>query len=67
MIGVNFDINVGRAAQGRNFDITIWRFACEACSAKGNRSTNSAFALEQTKTTGKLHRFGRPQDLPDAN
>jgi hypothetical protein len=30
---------------GRNFDLTIWRAACEACSATWNLSTNSAFVL----------------------
>jgi hypothetical protein len=42
VIGLNFDIDVGRGAQGQNFDITIRRVACEASSAKWNRDINSA-------------------------
>jgi hypothetical protein len=32
--------NIGRAILGRNFDITIGRATCEACSATWNLGTN---------------------------
>jgi hypothetical protein len=52
MIGINFGINVERAARvtllfnigrailGRNFDVTIERTACEGGSAMWNLGTN---------------------------
>jgi hypothetical protein len=58
MVGINFYItleglhysefwfNIGRATLGRNSDVTIGRAACEACGAKWNLRTNSAFAWE---------------------
>jgi hypothetical protein len=59
--------NIARAILGRNFGVTIWRAAWEACSATWNLGTNSAFALGSRKTTENLDRVGRSQDLPDAN
>jgi hypothetical protein len=47
--------------------LQIGRAACEAFSAAWNLSTNSAFALEYSKTTENLDRVGQSQDLPDAN
>jgi hypothetical protein len=41
--------------------------ASEASSATWNLGTNSAFALGPRKTTEKLDRVGRSQELPDAN
>jgi hypothetical protein len=49
------------------FVVTIQIAACKACSATWNLGTNSQFALEPRKATENLDRFGRPQDLPDAN
>jgi hypothetical protein len=46
--------NVGRAILGRNFDVTIRRAACEACSATWNLGTNSAFDLGSRKTLIEL-------------
>jgi hypothetical protein len=51
----------------RNSDINVERAACEECNITSSLSTNSAFALGQKKTTGNVDRFGRPQDLSDAN
>jgi hypothetical protein len=79
MIGINFYMtlgglhyseiwsNIGRVTSGRNFDVTNERAACEACSAKWNLGTKSAFALGSRKTTENLDQVRRPQDLPDAN
>jgi hypothetical protein len=50
-----------------NFDVTIGRGACEACTATRNLGTNSAFALGLRRTKEHLDLFGRSQDLPDAN
>jgi hypothetical protein len=58
---LRFELKLG-AILGRNFDATIGRAACEACSA-----TNSAFALGSRKSTETLDRVGRSQDLPNAN
>jgi hypothetical protein len=33
-------VNVGRAILGRNFDVTMWRATCEACSATWSLGTN---------------------------
>jgi hypothetical protein len=52
-------VDIGRATLGRNFDDTIGRTACEACSAKWNLGTNFAFALGRRKTTKILDRVGR--------
>jgi hypothetical protein len=49
MIGVNVDINVGRAA-------------CEASSATWNLGTNSVFSPGLRKTNENLDRFGRAQE-----
>jgi hypothetical protein len=69
MIGINFYVtlrglhcieivsNTGRATSGRNCDVTVWRAACEACSATCNLGTNSAFALGPRKPTENLDRF----------
>jgi hypothetical protein len=59
--------DIRRATLGRNFNVTVGRAACEACSATWNLGTNSAFALWPRKTTENLNRVGRSQDLPDAN
>jgi hypothetical protein len=59
--------DIRRATLGRNFKVTIWRAAWEACSGTWNLGTNSEFALGPTKTTENLNRVGRSQDLPDAN
>jgi hypothetical protein len=40
MIVINCLYDVARAALGRNFDVTIGRPACEACSATWNSGTN---------------------------
>jgi hypothetical protein len=45
----------------------IGRAACETCCATWDLGANSAFALGSRKTTEKLDRVGRSQDLPDAN
>jgi hypothetical protein len=66
LLVVRFELKLG-AILGRNFDVTIWRAACEACSATWNLGTNSASALGSRKTTKNLNRVGRSQDLPDAN
>jgi hypothetical protein len=48
-------------------DVTNGRAVCEACSAKWNLGTNSAFSLGSRKTTEKLDLVGRSQDRPDAD
>jgi hypothetical protein len=58
MGGINFNINVGRAALGGNFDVTTGRAACEASSATWNLGTNTLFALGPRKTTENLNRVG---------
>jgi hypothetical protein len=40
MIGINFDINIGRSALGRNFDVNIGRAACGVKQAMWDLSTN---------------------------
>jgi hypothetical protein len=62
MIGVNVDINAGRAALERNFDVTIRRAACEASSSTWNLGTNSVFAPGPRKTKENLDRVGRAQE-----
>jgi hypothetical protein len=52
---------------GRNWDVTNGKAANEAYSATWNFGTNSAFALGSRKTTEKLDRVGRSQDIPDAD
>jgi hypothetical protein len=47
MIGINFDINVGRAVLERTFYVTI---TCETGSAAWNLCSNSAFALGAKET-----------------
>jgi hypothetical protein len=66
MVGIDFDINVGRVAwewnfynivsdtSGPNFDDTFRRVACEARSATWNLVTNYALALELKKITENL-------------
>jgi hypothetical protein len=44
-IGINFDINVGKATLEQNFDVSIVRAACEACSATWNLGVNTEFAI----------------------
>jgi hypothetical protein len=51
MIGIHFDINIGRATLGRNSEATIGRAACLASSATWNLDKKSAFALGPRKTT----------------
>jgi hypothetical protein len=63
----NFDIEVGRAALGRSFHVTIGKAACEACCATWNLCTNSVFTLGPRKTTGNPDRFGRQLAPPDPN
>jgi hypothetical protein len=46
--------DIRRATLGRNFNITIGRAACEACSATWNLGTNSAFAQGPRKTLIEL-------------
>jgi hypothetical protein len=79
MIGINFYMtlkglhyskiwsNIGRATLRRNFEITIGRAACEACSAMRNLGTKSSFALGRRKPTENLDRVSRSQTLLDAN
>jgi hypothetical protein len=45
---------IGKAILGRNFDVTIGRAACEACSATWNLDNNSVFALSPRNTTENL-------------
>jgi hypothetical protein len=42
-----------RARIGQNFDVSIGRATCKACSVKWNSVTNSSFALGPMKTTEK--------------
>jgi hypothetical protein len=58
MVGIHFNINVGRVTIGRNFDVTIGRAACEAGSATWNLGTNSPFAPGLRKTTKNINRVG---------
>jgi hypothetical protein len=79
MIGMNFYMaleelhyseiltNIRRAILGLNFGVTNGKSACEACIARWNLGTNSAFARRSRETTENLDRDGRSQDLPDAD
>jgi hypothetical protein len=62
---VKFLSTIGRATLGRNVDVSIGRAACEACSAKWNMSTNSAFAVRPRNAKENRDRVGRSQDLTD--
>jgi hypothetical protein len=82
MIGINFDINVGRVALELKFDLKLGRLhwgkisrlllggcaACETCSTTWVLvRTNSEFILGPRKPTESLDRVGRSQEIPDAN
>jgi hypothetical protein len=58
VIGISFDISLETATLGINFDVSIGRAACEACSATWNLCTNSAFALGLSKTKENFDRDG---------
>jgi hypothetical protein len=64
---VKFWSNIWRVIVGRNFDFTILRGACEACSVMRNLGSKSAFDLGLRKTKKNLDRVGRSQGLPDVN
>jgi hypothetical protein len=46
--------NIGRATLGRNFDITNWRAACEACSATWNFGYQLSICSRIEENHGKL-------------
>jgi hypothetical protein len=60
-------LNRGFIAFSRNFGVNIGRAVCEASSTTWNLSTNAYFAEGPRKTTEKLDRIWRSQNLPGAN